>query len=392
MTEVILFFLLVSPAWAADQQKITINSNNWLHLDYPWTLKFNANEEPRLVDGRVLVPLRKLAEYFLFQVDYFPESKKIILADELGKTMELTLGQKQATANGRQVLLDVPAKAVGGVTFVPLRFIAENFDMEVGWQASTYTVSILNYAISTPKYILDMRSYSLLQRGEPGEAHHMIIKLAEQGISWDMVRMTVTTTALGHDIVAIRSCHGEPHLWNDTCYLYIANGQVVAQSLIKNSLMWDNRFTGISTNGSHVILNNGRTATVYDDRTLQVVAKYDLQALCAGIYADIPIANEYWYQDATYEIVGFGDNYLLLKGAYHLLDMVVYPESGHVDVVYKEILSAFEQEYFEQSYIDGPIGAGAIYFQFEGEKDGFLIFTANSSLWKDIEYNYRLRR
>jgi hypothetical protein len=388
----LLLSLAGSSAWAIGPQKISVNYFYWESwkgspTDYPVALEFKTSEEPRLVKSRVLVPLRKLADYFGYQVDYLPKSRKIKLADDLGKTMELTLGQKQATVNGRQMLLDVPAEATNGVTFVPLRFIAEGFDMAVDWQASTNTVQIYSYTTSTPKYILDKRSSSLLRRGEPGVPNQLLVDYSDQEPSWDPV-MTVTTTSQDNDVVLISNCHGEPHLWTDTHYVYIANGKVVAQSLHKDSLLLDQQFSGISSDDSQVILGDGKTATVYDDRTLQVSAKYDLQALCANAFNNTPLD----YQNTEYDIIGYGGTYLLLRGSLNRLHVVVYPGSGQVDVAYKEVFSSEEQKYFEQCYVDGPQGADIKTLQFKGESNGFLIFTCDlKNNGNSIEYRYQLK-
>jgi len=41
------------------------------------------------------------------------------------------------------VPIDVPATVVNGRTLVPLRFVAENFGVEVNWNANTQTVTIV---------------------------------------------------------------------------------------------------------------------------------------------------------------------------------------------------------------------------------------------------------
>lgn len=392
---VVLLLLLMagSSALAFGQQKITVNYYYWESwkrgpTDYPSTLEFNASEEPRLVNGRVLVPLRKLAEYFGCQVDYLPEERKIKLVDGLGKTIELTLGQKQALVNGRRLLLDVAAEVVNGVTFVPIRFMAEGFDLAVDWQESSHSVRIYDYVISTPDYILDRRSFSLLRRGGPGEPHQLMADYSAGEPSWVYLAMNVTSTSQDNEVVRISNCHGEPHIWDDNYYLYIAKGRVVAQSLCENSLMLNQAFSGVSADGSQVILGDGKTATVYDDRTQQIISQYDLPSLCANAYRDTPLD----YQNTAYDIIGYGDKYLLLRGSFNQLHLVVYPDSGQVDVVYKEVFSQKEQKYFEERYIDGPMGADVASLQFEGEKEGVLIF--NCDLDRNgnyVEYRYRLK-
>jgi len=380
-------------AFAAEQDRITVSYYRWDPYekgptDYPTTLEFASSEEPRMVNGRVLIPLRKLAEYFNYKVDYLPESKKIELADDLGKTMELTLGQKQTTVNGRQVLLDVPADAVNGVTFVPLRFIAENFDLYVDWQASTQTVRIFEYTLSTREYILDLRTRSLMRRGNPGEPNQLLADLADQSGDWERLTMNVIKTAQGNDILMIINGHGEPPCLTDIHYFYFVRGKMVTQSLVKDSLLMYKPFDGLSDDGARVILGDGKTATVYDDLTTQVIAKYDLQELCANASSGVPI----WYENNIYDIEGYGGYYLLLRGSYNCLHLVVYLDSGQVDVVYKTVFTPDEQKYFELGYADGPMGADVVQLQFEGERDGVLVFSCDLDNHGDyIEHLYKLK-
>ena len=394
--------LLISPisaALGAAQDEITVTYDRYHPIynsmgngGYP--LIFGAGEAPRIVQGRVLLPLRRLAEHFGYKVDFYQESDAIRLSDEMGKTMELTLGQKQATVNGRNVLIDVPAEAVNGVTFVPLRFIAESFDMVVDWQPATRTVRISDYVISTPKYVLNLREKTLLLRGAPDEAQILVADLSktEPAARWDNVRMTVTATAHGNDVVVVRNNYGEPHLWNDSHYLYVTDGKVAAQSISEGAMLGSS-FSGVSADGKLVILSDGRKAALYDDQTLQVIAQYDLQDLCAGVYDSIPIDTERWDKDPAYGIFGFSDNYLLLFGAFNQLAMVVYPASGLVDVVYKEVFTPQEQELFEKGYIEGPMGADLIRMSYIGEEDGALIFVCNleNISGRAKEYRYRIK-
>jgi hypothetical protein len=72
----------------------------------------------------VLVPFRGLAEWLGATIEF--KSPNILLRQD-NLTVELTLGSKAALVNGRPVTLQVAPKAYGGVTCVPLRFVAETF-------------------------------------------------------------------------------------------------------------------------------------------------------------------------------------------------------------------------------------------------------------------------
>jgi hypothetical protein len=54
----------------------------------------------------------------------------------------LTVGLRQATVDGRAVMLDVPASIIGGRTMVPLRFVSEAMGARVDWNNASRTVAI----------------------------------------------------------------------------------------------------------------------------------------------------------------------------------------------------------------------------------------------------------
>src|SRR5690349_9411416 len=76
---------------------------------------------PQKIEGRILVPLRgvmeKLGAYVTYQA-----STKTVVATRGDVDIQLTLGQRRATVNGKDVMLDVPAMEFRGSTLVPLRF------------------------------------------------------------------------------------------------------------------------------------------------------------------------------------------------------------------------------------------------------------------------------
>lgn len=85
------------------------------------------------VDGKVLVPLRGIAEWLGAEVDY--ERPRIAVAVGT-RRVRLTLGSTTATVDGRAVTLATPPKLYGGVTCVPLRFVGEGLGAEVSYHSA----------------------------------------------------------------------------------------------------------------------------------------------------------------------------------------------------------------------------------------------------------------
>lgn len=103
---------------------------------------------PSAVQGRVLVPLRGIFERLGATVDYDTASQHIV-AIRGGKTVELTVGSRQARVNTIPTLLDVPAFTTNGRTMVPLRFISESLGADVQWVAANQTI-LINSAGGAP--------------------------------------------------------------------------------------------------------------------------------------------------------------------------------------------------------------------------------------------------
>ncbi|MBC7960491.1 MAG: copper amine oxidase N-terminal domain-containing protein, partial [Vallitaleaceae bacterium] len=57
-------------------------------------------------------------------------------------SIKMTIGSSTATFNNLPIQLDVPAQMIGGRTFVPVRFIADNLGKTVDWDGDNYIVKI----------------------------------------------------------------------------------------------------------------------------------------------------------------------------------------------------------------------------------------------------------
>lgn len=102
-----------------NQEKLPIDPNN-------------PHVVPLIRQGRTLVPLRFLAEVFGALVAWNPDLKTIQLENAPKKiSIWLQVNNTEAKINTKPVLLDVPPMIIENRVFVPLRFLAEAFDAEV---------------------------------------------------------------------------------------------------------------------------------------------------------------------------------------------------------------------------------------------------------------------
>ncbi|MHB8071583.1 MAG: stalk domain-containing protein [Candidatus Cryosericum sp.] len=92
--------------------------------------------------GVTMVPLRFISEAFKADVVWDPVFKSVTLT--LGsKIMRIQVGFLTADVSGKSVALQDAPVIVKGRTFVPLRFIAENFGALVEWNGALKMVSIV---------------------------------------------------------------------------------------------------------------------------------------------------------------------------------------------------------------------------------------------------------
>jgi Copper amine oxidase N-terminal domain/Bacterial Ig domain len=89
--------------------------------------------------GRVFVPLRSIFERLGASVVY---QSGTINAQRHNQSISLQIGSTQATVNGQVQVLDVAPFIIGATTYVPLRFVAQSFGSNVGYDSSTQVVSI----------------------------------------------------------------------------------------------------------------------------------------------------------------------------------------------------------------------------------------------------------
>jgi hypothetical protein len=97
---------------------------------------------PIIRSGLTLVPLRFVAE--TFGVSPVWDGVFQIIDLSLGtRTVRLQIGQRFAAIDGKRVALEAAPIITGGVTMIPLRFIADTLGADTQWEAATRTIIIV---------------------------------------------------------------------------------------------------------------------------------------------------------------------------------------------------------------------------------------------------------
>lgn len=96
---------------------------------------------PVLENGRTLVPLRGIFESLGASVEW-NQKQQLVRASHSGTKIQLRIGSKSPTVNGKIVPIDVPAKMTSGRTIVPLRFVGEALGATVQYDSANRAVKI----------------------------------------------------------------------------------------------------------------------------------------------------------------------------------------------------------------------------------------------------------
>lgn len=103
-----------------------------------------SSDVPALVSGNhVLVPLRGVFEQFGALVT-FDEASGVAIATLGSTTVRITVGSDRARVNGRPATMDVAAREFAGRVMIPLRFVAQALGVAVDYDAASNTVVIVS--------------------------------------------------------------------------------------------------------------------------------------------------------------------------------------------------------------------------------------------------------
>lgn len=125
-------------AYAFKNSMILAVGNSSAYVD---NIKKEIDENPNIVpiidNGRILLPLRFIAENFGYEVNYDEENKGITVKNDTTE-IKLTVGEKEYTVNGVEKEFDTPAKVLDGRTLLPIRALAESLEKNVYWDDRGY--------------------------------------------------------------------------------------------------------------------------------------------------------------------------------------------------------------------------------------------------------------
>lgn len=131
---VLMITFVVSGVSLAEERTITVMIDGE---------KVEFDAQPKMVQDRVMVPMRAIFEKLDAEVLWDPLFERVLVNYNENDQITMYINEQMVFKNGIQVQLDVPAFISEGRTYVPLRFIGESLNMSVEWSDTEYTVYIV---------------------------------------------------------------------------------------------------------------------------------------------------------------------------------------------------------------------------------------------------------
>ncbi|RTE09052.1 stalk domain-containing protein [Paenibacillus whitsoniae] len=135
-----------------------------------------ALDESYLIDDSLFVPYRAFAEGIGAEVGYEASSQTVTVTKG-GKTVKLSIGSSAADVDGTQVTMVGPAQLINSTTFVHSRFLAEVFGVTVQYDSATRTVNLVTGSDQSvaKTYYINMQGFAFSDTDITVEAGSTIV-------------------------------------------------------------------------------------------------------------------------------------------------------------------------------------------------------------------------
>jgi N-acetylmuramoyl-L-alanine amidase len=145
--------------YALERVSMSLRYDGAVHSynNYKITLKINNIEvdekdlpmPPVIIDDRAYVPVKEIFTRLGAVVDWKPATREIYIG--YGDSMiALKIGSNTVNNNGNIVFIPVPPRIINDKTMIPVRYAAEAFGFDVGWDDATRTVSVSTKSAVSP--------------------------------------------------------------------------------------------------------------------------------------------------------------------------------------------------------------------------------------------------
>ncbi|CAM2791015.1 copper amine oxidase N-terminal domain-containing protein [Paenibacillus sediminis] len=113
-------------------------------LDIPQSKNVNSSTpSPKLMNNTTFVPLRYVSEQLEANVSWNAKTKEVTIVDDLtGSKIVLKSGSKQGLVNNAVHKMTQPVTIIKGSTYVPIRFVAESLEATVNFNREEGIITI----------------------------------------------------------------------------------------------------------------------------------------------------------------------------------------------------------------------------------------------------------
>ncbi|GAB6459297.1 hypothetical protein CON36_31115 [Bacillus cereus] len=104
-------------------------------------IEFVFDSKPIMKNNRVLIPFRQVTDYIGGDTNWNNKTKTMTVVYKQ-KKITLENNKNEGTVNGSKKKLDVPVQIINGRVYVPIRFVAEGLGADVSWDSKDKKVNI----------------------------------------------------------------------------------------------------------------------------------------------------------------------------------------------------------------------------------------------------------
>ena len=153
--------VLITTADSLDKKILPVSAAKEVSV-YLFGEKLSFDVPPQIINGRTLVPMRKIFESLGATVDWDGNTRTATSVRE-DKTIILTIDSYTMYVNGKSVTLDVAPCIIDGRTLVPARAVSEAFNLKVDWDNDTRSVLITTADSLDKKILTKIGDYEISQ-------------------------------------------------------------------------------------------------------------------------------------------------------------------------------------------------------------------------------------
>lgn len=289
-------------------------------------IDFKQNH-PQLMNNRLLIPLRILSENLGNKVSYNAALKEISITNTINTQISLTIGSSKVLLNSEEFLLDTAPTLYDNTTYVPLRFVTEALGYDVKWDSKNNKVTLSQTFVESQNFKYDFTQQILFKKTPSGESTTIASKIDIPNLH--AINLKEEQTDNGNYLVSIHNTYGEPLIRTDLFTYYISNNRLIDSSSVH---YWHIDALSVTHSQNTVVISDGKTARIYNDKTLELEKNINLSVLMG----------EYNPNEINYIIEGVGDSFLLVRGPSGILTLI-YTNRGEKIQLHKELLEPIRQ-------------------------------------------------